>query len=200
MTRRRRRTWLAAVLTLTAAVLAVSCDDDATTVENGKRRPDPIVGDIVIPASWAGQWQAVITFRECGSDDIVCVEDVVGVICATDTLVLEVSPILNGCDGLIDDDRIDAGCEHVFVAGSCEVTISLMLNLDREGDTVTGTGVWTAERTGSCTLEYPAGCETVEITATRLDTSPGPCVPVGTSLLDGIAARARLFVAEGRVR
>lgn len=183
---------LVAGLVLAASAVGLSCGDDGSRVDNANPRPTPVDGGVIIPASWAGEWNLVFTFVDCNSRHVVTIEDVVGTICPSDTLNLDITPVLANCDGLIDDDRIDAGCSHEYTAGSCDVTVSVLLNIDRDGDTITGSGVWTAETEGACYFEYQPGCEQFEVTGTRLDPAPAVCAPVSASPFEVLTARARL--------
>jgi hypothetical protein len=166
----------AIVVLLAAALVATSCSDESSSGIENKPRPTPIDGAIVFSPEWRGEWNTVIEFRECGTGDLVAIEDVVDVICGEDTLQLDISPILGDCDGLIDGERLDVACSYGYgVDANCGVTMEFFLNLDVDGDVVTGTGVWTVQALGDCSVDYPGGCEQIVVTATRLDPNPDSC-------------------------
>lgn len=193
----RSRVVIAVLVALSALALA-SCDDESGTGVEADPRPTSIDGAVVLSQAWRGEWNTVIEFRDCNNGQLVAVEDVVDVICGSDTLRLDVSPLLLDCDGLIDDGRIDAACSYTYIVdAACEVTIDLLLNLDVEGDVVTGTGKWTAETLGPCSVDYPAGCEQIVVTATRLDPSPEPCESASLGSLERIRSLPR---SRGDVR
>lgn len=181
-----------ALLVIAASFAALSCSDKSSPAVDEDPRPTPINGSIVFPASWRGEWNTVIEFRDCNTGHLLVVEDVVDVICGADTLNLDLSAIFDDCEGLIDDGRLDAACEYAFSAGACSVTVSFLVNIERDGDMLTGTGVWTAEASAGCTLEYPSGCEQIEITATRLDAAPAECESTTLGSLQRLRAFTRM--------
>lgn len=172
-----------------------SCGDDSAPVgDDGGGHSAVIDGNVVFPASWSGTWQTVLTFIDCTSDDVVAIEDVVDTICESDTLEFGLSGVLDGCDGFIDEDRIEAGCSYTYGVSDCAAMVSFILHLERDGDTVAGSGVWTVETTGACPLEYPQGCERVTITATRIDAAATPCGGGEVLSARSLAARSGLFL------
>jgi hypothetical protein len=156
-----------------ALVFSPACDESGppTTTRSGGDIT-LIDGEIRLSDGWAGEWNVLLTFRDCNTGDIVVVEDIVDVICPGDTLHLDFSGLLSQCEGIVSDSRLDISCEYEFTVGGCIVRVSFALDLERSGEGLTGSGIWSTSISGFCNGIFGLGCEQIEVTGTRLDSSP----------------------------
>ena len=158
-----------------ALVFALACDEgEPPTTTQAGGDVALIDGEIHVTDGWAGEWNILLTFRDCNTGDIVVVEDIVDVICPGDTLHLDFSGLLSQCEGVVSDSRLDTSCEYEFTVGGCIVRVSFALDLERSGEGITGSGIWSTSISGFCNGIFGLGCEQIEVTGTRLDSSP-PC-------------------------
>lgn len=184
-----RRFWILPLLLLLAA-----CGSDSTT-PNGSLNSNPVNGNIVFTGPWTGEWNVVIVFKDCASGDTLNIEDITDVICDGDTLDIGLSAILEDCGGTITDTRLMVDCQYEFKAGSCTVTVSATLDIERQGDQLMGTGQWSVVTTGACATPYLDGCENIEISGIRINSSPAECAPPQPlSLIERFAPAPRAFL------
>jgi len=181
---------IALLMSIAALLFAPGCGDDAPSTETppppgGPTRFD---GPITFTDSWSGEWSVTATFRDCTTGHVVVVEDLVGMLCEGDSLATGVSGLFSGCTGQISNERLEADCEYTFDTGLCTVLVRFTLTIDRDTDTLTGTGVWSAQTSTACAT-YPVGCEEIEITGTRIGAplcnSPAPRLPALLSARPG---------------
>jgi hypothetical protein len=172
-----------ALLLLVAGLFFVpGCGDDAPSTETppppgGPTRFD---GPITFTDSWSGEWSVTATFRDCTTGHVVVIEDLVGMLCEGDSLATGVSGLFSGCTGQITNEQLEATCEYTFDTGLCTVLVRFSMTIDRDTDTLAGTGVWSAQTSTDC-AGYPVGCEEIEISGIRIGAvrcdSPAPRLP-----------------------
>lgn len=166
----RNRLAVAIVLTFFVTGLP-GCGDDTPPPSAGpvdKAKPTRYEGRVFFTDSWAGEWNIVITFRDCNTDQITMVEDVVGLVCPGDTLQFSFTNLFSDCDGQITNNQLDAACDYFYLHGECGVRVTFAMNLEREDGMVSGGGVWAATTSVPCADTQGTGCETMEITGVRL--------------------------------
>jgi hypothetical protein len=169
--------WKAAVAA--AALVAVSmwmsaCGSD-TPVESRTTSPLEFSGGVLVTDAWVGEWNIVSTFTECEGGATTMVEDVIDVVCSGDTLRLAGSRLFAYCGGTATDSHVDVDCDYHFDDGACNVRVVLKFTLDRNGEALTGSGVWSTSVSAGCSDLYPVGCEHISITGTRLSADVSPC-------------------------
>jgi hypothetical protein len=182
-------------ITLLAAGLAMPgfSDDDASGA--GKLQTGTgITGNIVFTPAWEGEWNVVLSFKECGSQQTPDIEDITNVICAGDTLDLRLTDLLDDCTGTMSDTRLMVDCTYAFYDAGCSVTLDFTLDLERQGDALMGSGQWSATALGNCASFYQGGCEEFEITGTWLDADPSDCNVAPSNVADRFRLRSRFFV------
>lgn len=167
--------WRAAVLALCVALLLGACSGDGSG--SGGEVGETIAFDrgIVATDAWAGQWHVVTTFSDCASGETRVVEDVVDWICPGDTIRFEGAALADQCTGTATDAAIHAACDYTVDDGDCRVSVSFGLDLERDGEVISGSGTWSASISPGCDSRYPVGCEHVAVEATRLDRDTGAC-------------------------
>lgn len=164
---------------VTVLFFASGCGDNAPTTETPPTAGGPtrFDGPITFADSWGGEWSVTATFRDCTSGDVIVVEDLVGMLCAGDSLATGISGVFSGCTGQIDDNQLEASCEYTFDTGLCTVLVRFSMTIDRDGDTISGTGGWSVQTSVDC-ADYPLGCEEIVISGTRIGApqcpSPAP--------------------------
>ncbi len=148
-------------------VAAVSCSDD-----NGSpatETPATISGPLITPDGWEGIWEFDIEFLSCATGAIVMTESLTDTLCAGDTLGLNLVPLLDECPGYIEGDSLVFSAEQTNSESGCTIEISLSFGALRDGDTITGSGEWTATSTGACGVWTDLNhCQEIALTATRV--------------------------------
>jgi hypothetical protein len=175
-------------------MLIVSCgSDDGSNTEIGDN-PTPVAGNIVFTSAWKGEWQMTIVFEDCADGDTLNIDNIVDVICAGDTLDLQLTDLAEDCSGTMTDTRLMVNCTYQFTDGGCTVDVVLTLEIERQGDTLVGSGQWSATATGLCPT-YIDGCEDLVISGTRLQKNPAECnSPQPLNVVDRFGLTPRLFV------
>jgi len=182
---------LATLCLLTVGFLfAMGCGDDPPTGDTpGVDPPGRLDGVVTFTNSWSGEWSVTATFRDCTSGDIIVVEDLLGMLCAGDSLATGISGLFTRCEGEITNERLGVTCEYTFDTGDCFVRASLSMAIELDGDAITGTAVWSAQTSTDCGDAYPLGCEEVEISGVRI--GPPQCGTGTTRLPTMLMARPR---------
>jgi hypothetical protein len=150
---------------------------------------DPIEGNIYFTGAWGGEWNVLLTFRDCNSEDVIVVEDIVDVICPSDTLRLDFTRLLDECEGVVDDSRMSASCEYAYTVSGCTIRVSFAITIEREGDLVAGNGIWSTATSGNCNGIYSLGCETIEVAGSRTGPVPASCDTLSSGFLSRLSAR-----------
>ena len=185
---------LALVLSVGALLLHSCGSDGGTTDTGGNGNSNDFRGSIVFTDTWKGEWNVVIAFVDCVDGDTLNIDNITDVICEGDTLDLELTSLVEGCDGSITDSRLTADCAYQFSEGGCTVTLALTLDIERQGDMLVGSGQWSASVSGTCG-DYDAGCEDLVISGVRIDTDPADCSgPQPADVADRFSLRPRLFL------
>jgi hypothetical protein len=139
--------------------------------------PVPFDGPLSAPTDWSGTWQLTITFRDCASHEVLAIEEYEELLCPGEVLGSGIAPLLDDCEGEVVGDSLTAHCALAFSTSTCDVSLTFDLDAVRDGDTLTGTGHWGGEFTGTCE-DFPfQPCQTVEITGTRIDADASGCSP-----------------------
>lgn len=163
-------------------LLSTACGDDAPppNAQPPVGGAGTIDGPITFTEAWSGEWSVTVTFRDCETGQVVVVEDLVGMLCEGDSLATGISGLFSGCNGVMGDSRLEVDCEYTFDPGNCTVLVRFAMTIDRDGDAISGTGVWSTQTSTGCS-EYPVGCEQIEISGTRTGAAdcatPGPRLP-----------------------
>lgn len=172
------------------------CDDGTTGMDRPSDGTIDFSGGVVVTDGWAGEWNVVVTFRDCGSGATTMVEDVVDLVCPADTIRLAGTGLFEGCTGTATDHSLSAACEYEFADGDCHVIVSMTLQLDRDGEGLAGSGILSTATSVDCGDPYTLGCESFSITGTRLSSDTSPCNmslsdPDRRGLLAPLLGRAR---------
>jgi len=155
------------VLTLTVRA-GTAHDDDGMKISPTR--------DLIMPKSWAGQWQITTTYRR-DTGSAWAVDDIAGVIRANEPLGL--AALTRGglaeCTGTIGDHRLEAECWRQVGDGACHVTALVYVTIERNGDLLDGSGATTATVSGACG-GLPAGQTrtTFELAGLRVSGDQGP--------------------------
>ena len=137
--------------------------------------PRPLAGgtEVLAPRSWTGQWEFTITYRDHDTGRIVAVDRIADDICTNEPLGLALFPSLPGCRSTVTSEGVALQCASDFNAAACAAHGALQLDLRRRGETLSGTGEWSATLSGDCGLVLKNDGEAVEITAVRRSLMPG---------------------------
>lgn len=188
---------LGVIVAIAGLIVGCSSEPAGDTNMNGGTGNE-VNGSLVFKKAWEGEWNVVLTFRDCTTLSTIAIDDITDVICAGDTLDLQIGGLLNNCTGTMSDTRVMVDCTYQFADAGCDVTASLTLDMERQGDTITGAGSWSAAVSGSCAPVYAAGCERFDISGTRITKTPSACVTANSSVADRFGLRPRLFLRPRR--
>ena len=132
--------------------------------------------DIIVPESWAGIWETTTTEMDCQTLDVVNVTTTRDTLCAGDIMNPDDPDGVFTCTGTITDATIHIECSSTVEAlPDCSLTISLVSDGTRTGDTSTGVSINSFTYTGAgCFFEDT--CTRLESTSVRLGDDPG-CEP-----------------------
>jgi hypothetical protein len=166
-----------------------------TVVATGAHgRSDPVRGempfqlcDLAIPASWAGQWQITLTYRDPTTSDVVAVDHVTTVIHPGEPIGLSALGNVAACSANVTADRTEASCAADVALEPCRIQATVQVAIDRFGAGLSGSGNAFATVGGLCPSSTEASV--VELSGVLVDPDPGPEVP-GASPLEQLVRTA----------
>ena len=154
---------------------------DATSDGGDNVTPVDINGSIIIPAAWAGTWEITLTFRDCTTSAIRSVETITQRICPEDTLVNPFAPVFENCTGTRTGNHLDVDCDYQSPAGVCQVTLSVDFTIDVTGNALAGNARVESAATPGCNDLFVGGCQQVQISGTRMNSSTAGCDTLATA-------------------
>jgi hypothetical protein len=151
------------------------------TLGSGPLWPRPAHGaEVLSPASWAGQWDFVITYRDSQTGDVTQIDKISTDICPGEPLGLALFESVPSCQSTATDADLAVDCAADLTAGACRLQGSLLLELRQSAGTIKGSGEWTPTLSGDCLIAEPSG-QTIEIAAQRRPGAPASgCVQPST--------------------
>ncbi len=161
---------------------------------------------IMVPDTWAGEWQITFTFIEPDTNKTISVDIINDAICSEDMLglnlleeVIEDKPSvhLSEINGDASDSHIQASISGQFINELCYLDFTSQFDLHLNNDnTLTGTGQWSA--IGECAGSSEDSGQTFNISGIRLSTEPGELcdLPV-SSFMQKFLRNSFLFDDEG---
>lgn len=134
------------------------------------------VCDLRVPASWAGEWEITIARRDTATGKIVAVDAITDVICANEAAGFAWFKGLADCTGTISDTSFAVRCAAEFPGDLCSLDASVQVRSEQTGNTLLGSGEWTAMVSGGCTPVPVSEGVTVDLSGVRLHRVPaGAC-------------------------
>jgi hypothetical protein len=117
------------------------------------------------------------SYRNLITDKLVMEQEVEAAICTDDPLGLALVPeeYADCSASTVSDATLDLHCTGQVVEDTCVVDLALQLLIERDGDSVTGSGQWSAADNGLCGFTDSDRGETIAITGARLSPDPGAC-------------------------
>jgi len=129
--------------------------------------------EIIVPESWAGVWETTTIEKDCQTLEIVNETTSRDTLCAGDVMNPEDPDGLFICSGSISDGALHMECSVTTeVFPGCSLSISLVSDATRTGDTSTGVSINSFTYTGvECFFEDT--CTRLESTSVRTGEDPG---------------------------
>jgi hypothetical protein len=137
------------------------------------------VCDLLMPASWGGEWRVTITFRNATTGSITAVDDITAFIRSDERFGLAVAANRGGCAGSISDTHLEIQCTGQGMIGTCALGSNVQITVDRTGETMTGSGINSTTVTGICGPLVNA-VQSVQISGLRLGLNQNPSGPPAT--------------------
>ena len=163
---------------------------------------------VVIPDAWAGEWGLEITWRDAATGNVdaavndvdnVCPGDPFGIAAVEATGANDPEVDFVSCTATATDDRIEASCSGQITNGLCTFSVDATVELDRNGDQISGTGSWTAP--DFCGTPLASFGQTIEIEGNRSGRDPtAKCASdPPSSFLQKFLTNPLLYLTLGRL-
>jgi hypothetical protein len=193
------RCFLVAAIILVVALFALA--PPALTGQDDQRRKDEARDrherdkhrDLRLPASWAGQWELTLTYQDATTHNIGAVDEITNVLCAQEPVGLHLFDDQADCTGKVLGHRLAVRCTSQFREGLCRIKGALQLTVERTGDTLLGSGQWSATVTGLCG-PLVSGGELIEVSGVRLTKGQATCPQSRSSVLQKFATHPALLM------
>jgi hypothetical protein len=140
-----------------------------------------LAAEVLLPESWAGQWEITITYGNPETGSVAAVDHITGALCPLEPfgLALLTSPV--NCAGTATDRLLTVRCASRVSANTCSIQGSLQLDVERSGETLAGSGQWSATVTGDCG-PLASGGEAITVSGVRQGAVEGACArPLGVA-------------------
>jgi len=195
-----RFSWfLVAAIILAVALFALA--PPALTAKDGQERKDKAGdhhgrdkhGNLRLSASWAGQWEITLTYQDAATHNVSAVDELTNVICAQEPVGLQLFEDQAHCTGKVSGHRLAVHCTSQFREGACRIKGALQLAVERTGDTLLGSGQWSAVVTGLCGPVVGGG-ELIEVSGVRLTKERGACTQPRSSVIQKFATHPALLM------
>jgi hypothetical protein len=195
----RSRWFLIAAVALAVGLLALA--PPALTAKDGQGRTDEAEDrhrrdkhrDPRLPASWAGQWELTFTYQDTATHNIGAVDEITNVICAQEPVGLHLFDDQADCTGKVLGHRLAVRCTSQFREGLCRIKGALQLTVERSGDTLLGSGQWSATVSGLCG-PLVSGGELIEVSGIRLTREQATCPQSRSSVLQKFGTHPALLM------
>jgi hypothetical protein len=185
-----------------AGVLAATLGATAT----GPWHP-PASSELLVPASWAGQWRFRVEYRRLSTGSLFAAEQGVETICPNDPVGLSLYAGAGGdagspasCEASIGDAGLEVTCEPHISAGSCSIDFRIGVSAMRHLDSLEGTGEWrVVSAAGDCDdVLARIRPERILISATRSGTDLTACAGPPSSLVEKMLSQPALIAMAPR--
>lgn len=193
------RWFLIAAVALAVALLVLA--PPVLTAKDGQGQKDK-AGDhhgrdkhanLRLPASWAGQWELTLTYQDAATHNVSAVDEITNVICAHEPVGLAMFEDQADCTGKVSGHLLEVRCTSQFSEGACRIEGALQLTGERTGDTLLGSGQWSATVTGMCG-PLVSGGELIEVSGVRLTKEQAACPQSRSSLIKKFATHPALLM------
>jgi hypothetical protein len=189
----KRTIYLALLISAVAAMVMLGASDlkghaDEKGDANGK--------DLTVPEAWRGTWEVTVTYRDRETGATVATDVTTAAICPGEPIMPRLLDTSLHFSGAAASNNIGVSCraKHSPLPG-CNVFVDAGLESQRDGDTWSGTGNWTAKIVGNC--EHLNFGEDFIVTGRRLSREAA-CGGERASLVQRFFAHTALvFVLEG---
>ena len=184
-----------------SAVGLLTLAPPALTAKDGQGRKDETRDhderdkhrDLRLPASWAGQWEITTTYQDAATHNIGAVDEITNVICAQEPVGLHLFDDQADCTGKVLGHRLAVRCTSQFREGLCRIKGALQMTVERSGDTLLGSGQWSATVTGLCG-PLVSGGELIKVSGVRLTKEQATCPQSRSSVLQKFATHPVLLM------
>ena len=152
-------------------------------------------GGVNVPPAWRGTWEVTVEYRDQETGALVATDVTTAAICPGEPLVPPLLETRLNCSEEADASEIGVVCraKHSPRPG-CNLFVEAGLDSQRDGDTWSGTGSWTAKAVGNC--EHLNFGEDIVVTGRRLS-GEASCGGAGLSLVQRFFAHGALVSVLG---
>jgi hypothetical protein len=108
-------------------------------------------GALIVPEAWRGTWKVTVTYRDHATGAPVATDVTTAAICPGEPIMPALLSTSLHCSGETSENEIGVLCsaKHSPRPG-CNVFVNADLDSQREDDTWSGTGSWSAKVVGNC--------------------------------------------------
>ncbi len=195
----RSRGFLITAIALAVGLLALAPpaltakDDHGRTDKAGNHHGRDKHRDLRLPASWAGQWEITTTYQDAATHNIGAVDEITNVLCAQEPVGLQLFDDQADCTGKVLGHRLAVRCTSQFREGLCRIKGALQMTVERTGDTLLGSGQWSATVSGLCG-PLVSGGELIEVSGLRLTKNQATCPQSRSSVIQKFATHPVLLM------
>jgi hypothetical protein len=142
------------------------------------------VCDLLMPASWGGQWQITMTYRDAASGNLVETDQITNYIRSGEPFGLTGATNLGNpgdCTGSVSGTHLSILCGGQGVLYTCVLANSVQISADLTGDAITGSGSEAVTLSGTCG-GFHSFTKNIQITGKRISQDQNPNGPPLTLL------------------
>jgi len=125
------------------------------------------VCDLLMPASWGGQWQMTVSYTDAATNNPVETDQIATYIRAGEPFGLAGAANIGSCSGSVTDAHLAVQCTGQGAIATCAVASSVQISADLAGDSISGSGVNTATLSGACG-PFTTSVQNIQIAGTRI--------------------------------
>jgi hypothetical protein len=136
--------------------------------------------ELIVPSSWGGEWEITMTHRDPTTNQITSVDKITDVIQTDELFGVGLFADLANCEGTVSDLHFETVCSGKRTVAGCNVSATLEVTGERQGDTLAGSGQSMIAMSGVCGNRSDGNF--VEFIGVRLGVDQGGGQP-GSSLV-----------------
>ncbi|MEP6818349.1 MAG: hypothetical protein ABJA18_02375 [bacterium] len=108
-------------------------------------------GDLTVPETWRGTWEVTVAYRDHATGRLVATDVTTAAICPGEPIMPALLSTTLHCSGEAAASEIGVLCSAKrSPRPGCNVFVNADLDSQREGNTWSGAGSWTAKVVGNC--------------------------------------------------
>ena len=136
---------------------------------------------LTVPDAWRGTWEVTVSCRDHATGMLVATDVTTDEICPGEPIVPRLLNTITNLSGTANESELKlTGHAKYSPQSGCNVHIEVTLDSQRDGDTWSGTGSWSAREVGNC--EHSDFGEDFVVSGRRINTEAA-CDTPSSSLL-----------------